>query len=394
MAATGGFLQFLRSPGVLSGLAIALAAVEVFLDVTTWIELNIAIVYSLPLVLAAAARSRRLLWSLALTLVVITFVVYWLQDAHGSPSMHDQYFINRLLATVNIVFAAALLHALSRAADTLEARNRELAAAQQEIMQRNRELDLQRAEAEEASDRKTRLLMSVSHDVRSPLTSINLMAELMSDAASNADRLAMLPGLAQNLRSNAQSLANLVTDVLDIAYFDSGRIALRESEFSMNEFLAEKWRALEPLAAAKRLSLAIELPEPALWLRADRIKLARVLRNLVGNAIRFTAQGGVTIAAAPTPDGGAAIRVTDSGTGIAPEHLQHIFGDFTRLEPRRTDSSSGWGLGLAICRRLTRLMGGEVSVESVPGRGSTFIVHLPASRVLAPGGADAKAAAK
>lgn len=368
----------------MAGLAIALAAALIVLDITTWIQLNIAIVYSLPLVLAAAARSRRLVWGLAFALVLITFIVYWLQDAQGNPSIHDEYFVNRLLAAVNIVFAAALLHALSRAAEILEVRNRELAASEQEVMQRNRQLDLQRAEAEEASDRKTRLLMSVSHDVRSPLTSINLMADLMSDAASNADRRAMLPSLAQNLRSNAQSLANLVTDVLDIAYFDSGHIALRESEFSLNELLDEKCRSLEPLAAAKRLSLSIELPERAVWLRADRIKLARVLRNLVTNAIHFTDRGGVTIAGTLMPDGGAAIRVTDSGTGIAPEHVQHIFGDFTQLNPRRSDPSSGWGLGLAICRRLTGLMGGEVSVESVPGRGSTFTVRLPPSRVLHP----------
>jgi protein-histidine pros-kinase len=207
------------------------------------------------------------------------------------------------------------------------------------------------------------------------------MADLISDAASHADQRAMLPQLAQNLRSNAQSLHNLVTDVLDIAYFDSGRIAMRESEFSLNELLADKCRALEPLAAAKRLRLAMELPQPELWLRADQIKLARVLRNLITNAIQFTAQGGVTVAAALEPDGGATIRVSDSGTGIAPEHLQRIFGDFTQLNRRSSDPSSGWGLGLAICRRLTRLMGGEVSVESVPGRGSTFTVHLPPSCV-------------
>ncbi len=382
-AAAPDFLQFLRRPAVLGALAIALAAAEIFLDVTTWIQLNIAIIYSLPLVLAAGARSRRLLWGLAFVLVLITFIVYWLQDAQGSPSFHDEYFINRSLAAVTIVLAAALLHALSKAADALDARNQQLAATQGELVQRNRELDRQRAEAEEASDRKTRLLMSVSHDVRSPLTSINLMAELMSDAASNADRLAMLPGLAQNLRSNAQSLGNLVTDVLDIAYFDSGRIELRDSEFSLNDLMAEEARSLEPLASAKELSLTLQLPQPAVWLRADRIKLVRVLRNLVSNAIRFTPRGGVTIAAQPTQDGGLAIRVMDTGVGVAPEHLERIFADFTRLGRPASGDDPGWGLGLAICRRLTRLMGGDVSVESVPGRGSTFIVHLPSSRVVA-----------
>ncbi len=376
------FLKFLRRPAVLGALAVALATAEIFLDVTTWIQLNIAIIYTLPLVLAAAARGRRLLWILTFVLVLITFIVYGLQDAQGHPSFHDEYFINRLLAAVNIVFAAALLHALSRAAEVLQARNERLAAAERQLVQRNRELDLQRAEAEEASDRKTRLLMSVSHDVRSPLTSINLMAELMSDAASNADRLAMLPDLAQNLRSNAQSLGNLVTDVLDIAYFDSGRIELRDSEFSLNDLIAEKGRELEPLASAKGLSLTLQLPQPAPWLRADRIKLARVLQNLVSNAIRFTAHGRVTVAAQPTGDGGLTIRVMDTGVGIAPEHLEPIFAGFTQLSRRTPGDPSGWGLGLAITRRLMRLMGGEVSAESVPGRGSTFTVHLPPSRVL------------
>ncbi len=377
-----GLLRFLRRPEVLGALAIALAAAEIFLDVATWIELNIAIIYSLPLVLAAGARSRRLLWGLASVLVLTTFIVYWQQDAQGRPSLYDEYFINRLLAAVTIVLAAALLHALIKAAEVLQARNQQLAAAQAELLRRNRELDRQRAEAEEASERKTRLLMSVSHDVRSPLTSINLMADLISSSAADPERRAQVPELARKLQEDALALAGMVSDVLDIAYFDSGRVALHESEFSANELLAEECRSLELTAAAKGLRLAAELPQPALWLFADRIKLARVLRNLASNAIQFTARGDVTFAAALTPEGGAVIRVTDTGVGIAPERMAQIFGDLRH--PRRAPSggSSGWGLGLAICRRLTGLMGGEVSVESAAGRGSTFAVHLPPSRVL------------
>ena len=379
-AAGPGYLELLRNPTVLCALAIALAALEVLLDVVTWIELNIAIIYSLPLVLAAAGRSRRLLWLLAFVLVSITFIAYWQQsDVHA---FHDEYFVNRLLAAVSVLLAAALLHALSVAAETLEDRNRQLSVYQQEITQRNRELDLQRAHAEEASDRKTRLLMSVSHDIRSPLTSINLMADLISSSASDPDRLAQLPGLAQKLQRDTVSLAELVNDVLDIAYFDSGRIALRESEFSLNELIAEECRALEPLAAGKSLALAIEAAQPEIWLRADRIKLARVLRNLVNNAIQFTAQGRVSVSAHLTPEGGALIRVTDTGPGIAPENLQWIFDEFTQLSVRGSGERTGWGIGLAICRRLARLMDGEVTAESEPGRGSSFVVHLPRARVL------------
>jgi signal transduction histidine kinase len=372
--------QRLRHPGMVGGLAIALAVAEVLVDVSTKIQLNVAIVYSLPLVLAAAARNRRLLWGLAFVLVSITFIAYWQQsDVHA---LHDEYFINRVLAAVSVLLAAALLHALIVAAETLEARNRQLSIYQQEITQRNRELDLQRAEAEDASERKTRLLMSISHDIRSPLTSITLMADLIADSVPDPARQARLPGLAQNLQRDALSLADMVNDVLDIAYFDSGRIELRESEFSLNELVAEECRALEPLAAAKNLVLATELSPCAIWLRADRIKLGRVLRNLVNNALQFTERGGVTVASGPAPEGGVLMRVSDTGPGIAPESLQSVFGEFTQLSLRRSGERPGWGLGLAICRRLTRLMGGEVTVESEPGRGSSFIVNLPPSRVV------------
>src|SRR5204863_9018745 len=132
-------------------------------------------------------------------------------------ALHDEYFVNRAFAAVSVLLAAVLLHALSMAAEALEARNRQLSIYQQEITQRNRELDLQRAQAAEASDRKTRLLMSVSHDIRGPLTTINLMAQLINATTADPDRMAKLPGLAQNLLRNALSLADLVTDVLDIA---------------------------------------------------------------------------------------------------------------------------------------------------------------------------------
>ena len=358
----------------------AVAAVEVLVDVTTTIQLNIAIVYSLPLVLAAAGRNRRLLWGLALGLVAITFAAYWQQS--DVRALNDEYFINRVLAAVSVLLAAGLLHMLMLAADAVEARNRQLSVYQDEITERNRQLDVQRAQAEEASDRKTRLLMSVSHDIRTPLTSISLMADLIGDSASDPPSHGRLPALAQNIQRDALSLAEMVNDVLDIAYFDSGRIELRESEFSLEDLIREESRAFEPLAAAKNLAIEIVPPASAVRLRADRIKLARVLRNLVNNAVKFTQRGSVTIACGLGPGGEALIRVSDTGPGIAAEDLPGIFGEFTQIRMRAAGERRGWGLGLAICRRLTRLMGGDVSVESEPGRGSSFIVRLPAERVI------------
>jgi signal transduction histidine kinase len=376
------FSELFLRPSLLSALAVVLAAIEILVDAATWIQLNIAIIYSLPLVLAAAARNRRLLWILVSILVAATFLVYWQQIPPGVAALQDEYFLNRVLAALSLVLVAGLLHALSLATEALRSRNTELSRIQLEITQRNRELDQLRLHAEEASERKTRLLMSVSHDVRTPLTAINLMAELIGNASADPSLVPKLPGLAHNLQSNAATLADLVTDVLDIAYFDSGRIELRETEFSLNDLLAEECRSLEPLAEAKDLALKPELPPQALWLRADRIKLARVLRNLVNNAIQFTAAGSITVSPVLTAERGLLIRVADTGKGIAPENLEGIFAEFARLRAAQSGESAGWGLGLAICRRLTRLMGGDVAVESAPGRGSTFIIHLPPSRVL------------
>jgi signal transduction histidine kinase len=139
---------------------------------------------------------------------------------------------------------------------------------------------------------------------------------------------------------------------------------------------------MQPLAEAKALWIKEELPQTPILVSADRVKLARVLRNLLNNAIKFTASGGVTMSAALSPDGAAVIRVIDTGAGVEPENLERIFGEFVQLQA--APENEGWGLGLAICKRLTGFMGGEIRVESQPGHGSVFAVHLPATRVITP----------
>src|SRR5881275_1282132 len=163
----------LRDPRIVAAAAVLLAAVEVLIDFTTWVQLDISIIYGLPVVLAAAARSRRLIWMMTGGLVTATFTVYALQVPPDVFRIQEPFFVNRVLAAAALVLTASLVHALINAIDALDARRREL--------------DQQRMEAEEASDRKTRLLTSVSHDLRTPLTTINLMADLLKSGARNAD---------------------------------------------------------------------------------------------------------------------------------------------------------------------------------------------------------------
>jgi signal transduction histidine kinase len=156
-------------------------------------------------------------------------------------------------------------------------------------------------------------------------------------------------------------------------------VRLNESEFSLDELLALECRAFEPQARAKGLRLSLGLPRPPIRLRADKVKLARVLRNLIANAIKFTDVGGVTVHAAVVPGRLVLISVRDTGIGIAQDDLEHVFGEFAQLRNPGDDGKRGWGLGLAICKRLVGMMGGTIAVESMPGHGATFTLRLPAA---------------
>jgi signal transduction histidine kinase len=380
-------------------LAVLLAAIVVFVDWSTWIELNVSIVYGIPLVLLAVSRNRRLLWALATVLVSTTFAVYPVQIAAGTFSFHEPMFINRVLAGITIVLTAGLLHAWTLAVDTLDAQGRalkvqngQLEAAQKEILEKNQELERRRAEAEQASRRKTRLLATVSHDIRTPVSAISSIAQLMQRGLQDARLRDQLPGLAEDLRESALSLADLLSEVLDVSSFDSGRVSLSEREFCVNDLLAEACRRLRPLAQAKSLFLSSKAPDVPRWLRADETKLDRVLTNLINNAIKFTEEGSVSVSAGVMHDGTVMIRVSDTGPGIAPENLEKIFDEFEQLNQPRQNTRQGWGLGLAICRHLVRLIGGRITVESELHHGTVFSVFLPPERVLSkPPGALARA---
>ena len=205
------------SASMVAALALLLAFVEVLLDWTTSIDLNVAIIYGLPLVWIAARRNRKLLWGLTLFLILMTFCVYFVQIPPGVFSAHEPLFLNRVLDVVALILTAGLLQVWMAAADITDAQsrtlkvqndrlefvNRELVRREQEIARQNEELDRRRCEAEEASNRKTRLLASASHDIRTPVSAINLMAEVICQAAENPGLLPQLPDMAHRLQDSA-----------------------------------------------------------------------------------------------------------------------------------------------------------------------------------------------
>jgi signal transduction histidine kinase len=300
-----------------------------------------------------------------------------------------------MLDLVGVVLTAALLHVWIRSVEIremqvglLDDKNRELEAANAELVRReaqiaaqNELLERRRREAEEASGRKTELLAAVSHDIRSPLSSIQLTADVIRRTIGDPQLAAQIPGMAQRLHANAESLLEVASELIEVGSYDMGRVVCHVSEFELRELVAAKCGEALPLAQAKMLKLEIDAPEEPIFVATDRTKLGRILSNLIGNAVKFTRVGSVRVAIAEV-DGGVAMTVSDTGIGIAPERLPRIFDGDGPMRDTAAGQERGFGLGLAICRRLANLLGGEIEAQSVPGAGSTFTFRLPASCVL------------
>ncbi|MEO7009719.1 MAG: ATP-binding protein, partial [Caldimonas sp.] len=150
----------------------------------------------------------------------------------------------------------------------------------------------------------------------------------------------------------------------------------------LDELVTAKCRELEALAETKTLSLVARAPSAPLWVRSDRVKVDRVLANLIGNAIKFTAHGSVTVSVDVNASGSPVLQVTDTGRGIAPDALERIFDEYAQTGRTDHPTERGWGLGLAISRRLAKVLGASIDVASELGNGSTFTLTLPARCVV------------
>jgi signal transduction histidine kinase/CheY-like chemotaxis protein/HPt (histidine-containing phosphotransfer) domain-containing protein len=232
-----------------------------------------------------------------------------------------------------------------------------------------------RLAAEEASQAKSDFLANMSHEMRTPLNAIIGLTDFLLRTPLSSDQADLL----KRCEKAGAGLLRMIEDLLQAAKVDSRTLELVSEPFVLRELVTDTVDLLSAKAQAKGLSLSLHIDPglPALVL-GDALRLQQVLLNLIGNAVKFTAEGGVEVRVRPVPgeaDAGAVqFEVTDTGIGIPPDQYDKIFERFSQVDSRASRAYGGVGLGLSICKQLIGLMGGRIRVESKPGRGSTFTV--------------------
>jgi signal transduction histidine kinase/CheY-like chemotaxis protein len=225
---------------------------------------------------------------------------------------------------------------------------------------------------------KTEFLATTSHEIRTPLNGILGMTQVMlADpelSAATRDRLSVVHGAGTTMRA-------LVDDILDVAKMETGNLTLETAPFDLPATIMEATRLWEAQAAAKGIAFARTLDDCPRMVAGDAARVRQIVFNLLSNALKFTPDGNIVIAARACDDGCVAISISDTGIGIPADKLEAIFESFRQADAGTTRQFGGTGLGLAICRQLARAMGGDVAVESEFGRGSAFTVTLPLPRV-------------
>jgi signal transduction histidine kinase/CheY-like chemotaxis protein len=245
-------------------------------------------------------------------------------------------------------------------------------------IRRERQLQKARDAALAASHAKSTFLANMSHEIRTPMNGVVSMAELLGETDLDADQRLY----ADTIRHSGEALLVIINDILDYSKIEAGKLALHEAEFDLLEVILEIFGLLRPGLEGRDLAFRLDMDVP--WpdrLLGDCGRLRQILFNLIGNAVKFTERGHVSVtvtsdAQASEPDLPLRIAVEDTGIGIAPEMQTHIFGEFNQVEENKNRSHDGTGLGLAITKRLVRMMGGDISLHSELGRGSTFVASI------------------
>lgn len=232
-----------------------------------------------------------------------------------------------------------------------------------------------RIEAEQASLAKSQFLATMSHEIRTPMSGVMGFADMLLEddlSAESRDKV-------NQIRESADSLLVIINDILDMSKLEAGKMQLERIPFDLKKLITDVAQMFERTSSrAKNLQLGIDFSDDfPPFIQSDPTRLRQILVNLLGNAFKFTEQGGVTISGKLLPEQQLELTISDTGIGMSEETLQELFAEFTQADASISRKYEGSGLGLAICDRLIRLMRGKISARSQLGEGSSFIIQLP-----------------
>ena len=265
----------------------------------------------------------------------------------------------------------------------LAAREADIAALREELEETNKgvvalyaELDDKAAQLRDANELKSRFLSYMSHEFRTPLTSMTSIAGILLSRLDGP----LTPEQQKQvefIRGSTRELTEMVNDLLDLAKVEAGRITISPEWFEMVDLFAALRGMFKPIVASSSVSLVFDEPDGEIKLYSDDKKVSQILRNFISNALKFTPEGEVRVSARMLDADHVEFAVSDTGIGIAPEHIPNLFADFVQLDVRLQKRLRGTGLGLSLARKFSEMLGGRVAVESELGKGSRFSVVLP-----------------
>jgi signal transduction histidine kinase len=252
----------------------------------------------------------------------------------------------------------------------------ELAETNKGVLALYAELDENAIQLREAADLKSRFLSYMSHEFRTPLASITSIADILiggMDGPLTEEQHRQL----QFVRGSVRELTEMVDDLLDLAKVDAGRISISAEWFEMVDLFSALRGMFKPIVTNSGVSLIFEEPGSIPRIYTDDRKLSQILRNFISNALKFTTEGEVRVTASLIDEETVEFAVSDTGIGIAKEHLPALFADFVQIDTRIQKRLRGTGLGLSLAKKFAILLGGRVAVTSEVGQGSRFSVVIP-----------------